>query len=152
RWSQENYFRYMRQDYDFHRMLQYTVEQLDVDIKVNHPRYSKLTNRISKTRDKISRREANLYNLIEKNVSEELEENPKQEAQHLTIRQAIDQRRRQEQTLLAERPPDRGAVGRKDMPETLRYAQLDGESWHFQNVIKMRCYRAASAFSNLLAP
>lgn len=152
RWSQENYFRYMRQDYDFDRMLQYTVEQLDGDIKVNHPRYSKLTNRISKTREKISRREANLYNLIEKNVSEELEKNPKNEVKQLKIRQEIEELRQQEQTLLAERAQYPSKIKIKDMPEKIRYNQLNGESKHFQNIIKMICYRAESAFANLLAP
>ena len=38
------------------------------------------------------------------------------------------------------------------MPPSIRYNQLDGESKHFQNINRMICYRAESAFANLLAP
>src|SRR3989304_645522 len=40
RWSQENFFRYLRQDYDLDKIFQYTVEQIDGDIKVVNPQYS----------------------------------------------------------------------------------------------------------------
>lgn len=152
RWTQENYFRYMRQDYDFDKMLQYSEEQLNGDIRVNDPRYSKLTNKISKVREKISRREANLYNLIEENISGELEQNRKNEAKQQIIHKDIEDLRQQEQTLLAERAQYPSKIKVKDMPEDIRYNQLNGESKHFQNIIKMICYRAETAFANLLAP
>ncbi len=65
RWTQENFFRYMRQDYDFDRMLQYAVQQLDSEITVNNPAYNKLTYRIKKIREKMHRRKATLYDLRE---------------------------------------------------------------------------------------
>ena len=66
RWCQENFFRYMRQNYDFDKMLQYTVEQLDGNILVNHPIYSKIIRQIGKTREKIARREANIFKISSK--------------------------------------------------------------------------------------
>ena len=152
RWTQENFFRYMRQDYDFDKMLQYAVEQIDGDIKVNHPRYRKLTYLIGKTREKISRREAKLYTLIEKNITEELENNRNNEVKQLTIRQEIEELQQMEQSLLTERAKYPSKIKIKDMPEKIRYNQLNGESKHFQNIIKMICYRAESTFANLLAP
>src|SRR5690625_3030440 len=152
RWTQENYFRYMRQDYDFDRMLQYTISQIDGDIKVVDPRYSKLTYRIGKVREKISRREAKLYKLIEENISEELEGNRKNEAKQQIVRQQIEELHGEEQTLLEERAQYPSRIMIKDMPEEIRYNQLEGESMHFQNILKMLCYRAESSFANLIAP
>jgi hypothetical protein len=57
RWCQENYFRYMRQEYDLDRIYQYAVEQLDDIIMVVNPDHAKLTYLIKKERGKISRKE-----------------------------------------------------------------------------------------------
>ena len=38
------------------------------------------------------------------------------------------------------------------MPEPERYNRLKTESKHLQNIIKMICYRAETAFANLLMP
>ncbi len=38
------------------------------------------------------------------------------------------------------------------MPKQIRYNQLDGQSKHLQNIIKMICYRSETAFANLMAP
>ncbi len=152
RWSQENYFRYMRQDYDFDRMLQYAVQQIDGEVLVNHPRYTKLTYQKSKICEKISRREALLYTLIEQNINQELEANKKNEVRQQQIRLEIEQLRKEEQAIVEERKKYPSKTKVKDMPPSIRYNQLDGESKHFQNILKMICYRAESAFANLLAP
>lgn len=73
RWSQENFFRYMRQNYYFDRIAQYTVNQIDNDILVINPAYNKLDYQIRKTREKIARRKAKLYILVEKNVKSNLD-------------------------------------------------------------------------------
>ncbi|TVR84818.1 MAG: hypothetical protein EA409_00340 [Saprospirales bacterium] len=122
------------------------------NIKVNHPRYRKLTYLIGKTREKISRRGAKLYTLIEKNITEELEDNRNNEIRQLTIRQEIEELQQLEQSYLTERAKYPSRIKIKDMPDKIRYNQLNGESKHFNNIIKMICYRAESAFANLLAP
>lgn len=153
RWTQENYFRYMRQDYDFDKMLQYTVKQLDGEIKVNHPRYSKLTYNVAKVREKISRREAHLYRLVEENVSKDLvKQYRKNQAKQQIIQKQIEELKAEEIDLTNQRKAYPSKIKIKDMPEQIRYNQLDGESKHFQNIIKMICYRSETAFSNLLAP
>jgi hypothetical protein len=38
------------------------------------------------------------------------------------------------------------------MPEEFRYNKLNQESKHIQNIIKMICFRAETAFANLPAP
>ena len=152
RWSQENFFRYMRQDYDFDKMLQYSVEQIDGQIKVNNPRYTKLTYQKGKIREKISRRRANLQILIEQNIKDPLEQNKKNEAKQQKLRLEIEELEQQEKALLTERKKHSSKIKIKEMPDQMRYNQLNGESKHFQNILKMICYRAESSFANLLAP
>ena len=42
RWTQENFFKYLRQDYDFDKIVQYAVEQIDKEFKVNNPEYNNI--------------------------------------------------------------------------------------------------------------
>ena len=65
RWSQENFFKYMRQEYDIDRIIQYGVDELDESIMVVNREYSNLTQKLKKNREKIARRQALLYCLKE---------------------------------------------------------------------------------------
>lgn len=42
RWCQENFFKYMRQEYDIDRMLYYAVQEIDSEVMVVNQRYTKL--------------------------------------------------------------------------------------------------------------
>jgi hypothetical protein len=46
RWSQENFFRYMRQEYDIDRIIQYGIDELDNNIMVVNREYSNITDRL----------------------------------------------------------------------------------------------------------
>lgn len=73
RWTQENFFKYMRQDYDLDRMLQYAVEQIDGEFIVNNPEYSNLTYKLGKQREKIGRKKAVLFELMQNNINDNLD-------------------------------------------------------------------------------
>jgi hypothetical protein len=46
RWSQENFFRYLIQDYDFDKMISYGIETIDPEKMVVNPEYRRLTHQI----------------------------------------------------------------------------------------------------------
>ncbi|MBS3772315.1 MAG: hypothetical protein KGY69_18845 [Bacteroidales bacterium] len=151
RWSQENFFRYMRQEYDIDRIIQYGVDELDKNIKVVNREYSNLTYQLKKIREKISRRQSNLYLLEEESTNTRLEE---QSAQNIAKQQELIEEltslREEEKKLINERKrhPYKIPVGK--MPEDQRYNKLKTESRHLQNIIKMICYRAETAMGNVL--
>ena len=150
RWSQENFFRYMRQDYDFDKISQYAVEQIDKEFVVVNPAYNKLDYQLKKIREKISRRKALLYNLVEENVKSDLDQTPKVVQKQQQIKEELAGFQQEEQQLLDQRKetPHRIKVG--DMGEN-RYNQLHLESKLFRNIVKMICYRAETSFANLLS-
>ena len=61
RWAQENFFRYMRQEYALDKIIQYSIDEIDNDIKVVNNEYNNISYRIRKEREKLSRRKAKLY-------------------------------------------------------------------------------------------
>lgn len=151
RWTQENYFKYMRKDYDFDRMLQYLVEEIDNDFVVSNPEYNNLTYELKKIREKISRRQAKLFQLMEENIKDKLENVPKQLTKQAREQEEVDILKKQEEELLQQRKKTPSRIKIKDMPEHLKYNRLHIESKHFQNIVKMICYRAESSCANVLS-
>lgn len=152
RWSQENFFRYMRQDYDFDRMAQYAVEQIDGDFEVVNPEYNKIEYQLKKVREKINRRLAKLYKLEHENVKGKLEETGKNYTRQVIIEKELEELEEQEKMLLDKRSGLSYRLKVKDMPDESRYNKLHLESKHVQNIIKMICYRAETSFANRLSP
>jgi hypothetical protein len=151
RWAQENFFKYLIHEYDLDRIVNYIVKQIDDDFQVVNPIYSKLTNSLKSLREKISRRKAILYEVIHKNVNEDADKTEENMKKQITIKQEIKQLENQEEELIQERKKHKYKIKIKEMLENQRYSKLDIESKHFQNIIKMICYRAETNFAMLLA-
>ncbi len=151
RWTQENYFKYMRKEYDFDRLLQYVVKEIDSDFVVSNPEYNNLSYHLKKIREKINRRKAKLYELISKNSQESFENTSKEYKKQAKEQLEIDYLLEQETDLINKRSSLPSRIKVKDMPEHLKYNRLDIESKHFQNIIKMICYRSESNCSNILS-
>jgi len=151
RWTQENFFKYLRQDYDFDRLLQYAVEQIDNDFIVNNPEYNNVTYKLGKIREKLSRRKAVLYELQENNIKDDLDKANKYLQKQLKTRDELKILELQEKELLDERAKLPSQLKIEDMPQNVRYSKLDMESKRFQNIVKMICYRAETSCANLIA-
>jgi len=152
RWSQENYFRYMRQNYDLDRLYTYQTNPLKEDLMVVNPAYSKLSHQIKKQNEKISRLKAKLLESILENTSEPLETTPVHNHKQLKLKELIGKAGEEVDQLKAEREKHKPKIKLKEMPEATRYNKLEQESKLIQNLIKMICYRAETAFANQLAP
>jgi len=152
RWTQENFFRYMRQEYAIDKIMEYGVDEIDGDIKVVNREYSNLTYLLKKIREKIARRKAVLFQIIEQNTNSPLEETGKSIQKQLKIKEELNRLEEDELEIIAKRKKTPYHISIAQMPEETRYNKLKTESKHLQNIIKMICYRADTAFANILAP
>jgi hypothetical protein len=153
RWSQENFFRYMRQDYSFDKITQYSIDELDKDMMVVNPEYNKIDYKIKKEREKLRRREAKFYELDQKNPLEEKnqKENKKWMKDKLKIKEGIDHIQKDIESLVKQRGEIPYKISIEQMPESKRYNKLDQESRKVQNIIRLICYRAETALASLLS-
>ena len=151
RWTQENFFRYMRQEYDIDRIMQYGVDELDQTIRVVNREYSNMTYQLKKLRERKARRQANLYVLEEENIKGDMEQTGENIENQLRLRQEIELLESEEQEILVQRKRQPYKISIGEMPEDARYNKLKIESKHLQNIIKIICYRAETAIANLLA-
>jgi hypothetical protein len=154
RWSQEIFFRYMRQEYALDKIIQYSVDELDKDLMVVNVEYNNLSYRIKKEREKLKRRKADLYALEQNNTLQQDDEqaNGKWMKIKLTVIEGVQQIEHQIADLINQRSKIKYKIPLSQMPEATRYNQLNRESKMLQNIVKMICYRAETALANLISP
>ena len=153
RWVQENFFRYMRLDYALDKIIQYSIDELDGNIKVVNLEYNNITYRIKKEREKLTRRKAKLYEYNQKNPLQENEkENKKWMKERLKLTEDIQLVEQDIENLVRQRTKIPYKISISQMPKDNRYNQLNTQSKLVQNIVKMICYRAETAFANLLTP
>jgi Skp family chaperone for outer membrane proteins len=151
RWTQENFFKYLRQEYDLDRIVHYVLNEIDSDIKVVNPLHRKLSNQIKKVREKIARRKARLYQLVHENIEDDPDKTEKNLDNQSKTSEELKDLETEEKELLGQRKEQSYKITIKEMEDEIKYNKLDLESKLLQNIIKMICYRAETSFSILLA-
>lgn len=151
RWAQENFFKYMRQEYDLDRIIQYGIDEIDSNIMVVNREYSNLTHSLKKIREKIARRKAQLFSLEEENTKTELEQTSQNLYKQLKLLDDLEILSKEKNDIIEKRKQQPYKITIGNMPENQRYNKLKTESKHLQNIIKMICYRSETAFANILA-
>jgi hypothetical protein len=152
RWSQENFFKYLIEEFDFDKMINYGIEIPDQNKEVVNPDYSRLYQQRKKLIEKRRRLEAQMLEAIENNINQSVNETKKWLQRQAILRESIEEL----QVQIKQKTEDLGKTHAKiklaDMPEQIRYNQLKKESKMFMNIIKMIAYRAETAMFNLINP
>lgn len=149
RWSQENFFKYLREHYALDRLIAYGTEPISDTTQVVNPQYRQLDSQIKSCNGKLSRVLAkfgalNLEDTIEPN---KVEPYLKQKA---ALQEDIDCFKEKIQILKDKRKDVPHHICVKDLPEEDRFEQLSTQSKHFIDTIKMIAYRSETAMANLL--
>ena len=152
RWSQENFFRYLIQDFDFDKMWQYGTQEVDDKKEVINPLYRKANYVLSKKREKKRRVQASLANHIDDIVAGSIDHIPTYSVKQKSYMDKIEIMNQEEKILVEEREKIPPKVTLSEMPEDKRYNQLKPEHKHFINIIKMISYRAETALVQTLSP
>jgi len=149
RWSQENFFRYMREHYSLDRLIEYGTEPIPDAISVVNPAWRKLDSQI---RSKAGQR----HRLAAQFGALALSEDPT-ESELYRFKQRKGQLREESQALdleidnlkqLRKNTPHHVAV--QSLPDEDRFTRLRTERKHFIDTLKMIAYRAESSMSSLL--
>jgi hypothetical protein len=151
RWVQENFFRYLRQDYALDKIIKYATDQIDKTVMVVNREYSNLQYEIKRNREKLYRLKANIYQENEKTENEP-EKTGKRFKKILELTEKVQQIEQEINRLKAKRKETKYKIPIFEMPENQRYTKLHQESKYLMNIIKMICYRAETALANKLAP
>jgi len=149
RWSQENFFRYMREHYSLDRLIEYGTEPIPDAISVVNPAWRKLDSQI---RSQAGQR----YRLAAQFGALALSEDPT-ESQVQGFQQRKGHLQEEIQVLDLEidnlkqlRKKTEHHIPVKSLPEADRFTRLRTERKHFIDTLKMIAYRAESSMASLL--
>jgi hypothetical protein len=148
RWSQENFYKYMRQHYGLDRLAEYGTESIPDPIQTVNPAWRKLDAQVRTLGEKRRRQlalfgELDLSGLAEK----EVDEYQRKKGQ---LQEAIEDLDRQIRQLKAQRKQTQHHIAVKDLPESDRFSRLLTERKHFIDTIKLIAYRAETSMASLL--
>jgi hypothetical protein len=150
RWTQENFFKYMGENFDFDRIIEYGCMELsNKERKIPNPEYRQLTGCLKKAREKKARIEAKVFQHLEKEDMKSLHE-VKEKQKYAHWIEEIEGYNKEIEDLTAKRRSTSAKLKIKDMPDELRFNKLKTESKKLKNIILMIAYRAESALYSLL--
>jgi predicted nucleic acid-binding Zn-ribbon protein len=144
RWSQENFFKYMREHYGLDRLVDYATEEIPDTTPVVNPEYRRLDGQVRRLRGQLTRK---LAAFSATSLSGEIE--PKSvsafEQKKAALQEQIDTLRKELDELKAQRKAVKHHITMAELPEEERFKQLSTQSKHLIDTIKMVAYRAETA-------
>jgi biotin operon repressor len=152
RWTQENFFRYMRHEYNLDHLLTYDVEAADVERLVPCPKYKEKSKAISRMKADLAK--------LEKEYGQRAFEN--KETRRPTMRGFnIANAGYKNKIRSLQEQIEKAKMGLKQMPQKVplknvlkehEIVRLEKERKYISDVVKMACYRSETSLLNLLSP
>jgi len=148
RWSQENFYKYMRQHYGLDRLAEYGTETIPDPIQTVNPAWRKLDSQIRALGEK-RRRQLALFGALDLSGLAEKEVTAYQQKKG-QLREAIEALDRASQQLKEQRTQTPHHILVKDLPESDHFSRLLTERKHFVDTVKLIAYRAETSMASLL--
>ena len=150
RWSQENFFRYMREHFSLDRLIDYETEAIPDTIPVVNPAWRKLDSQI---RSKTAQRQRLTARFGSLTLSEDPTESQVQsfEQRKGSLQEEIEAMGLEIDKLKLLRKETKRHIPMKSLPEEERFTRLSTERKHFIDTVKMIAYRAESSMASLMS-
>jgi Transposase protein len=149
RWSQENFYKYMRQHYSLDRLVEYGTEEIPDAIRVVNPAWRKLDSQIRGQREKL-RRQLALFGALDLQGPLSEAEVARYGRQKGELQEQIEKLNQQIDLLKTQRKETPHHISVKDLSEPDRFTRLRTERKHFIDTIKLISYRAETSMASLL--
>ncbi|HCW92524.1 MAG TPA: hypothetical protein DHM44_02465 [Flexistipes sinusarabici] len=150
RWSQENFFKYMMQEFGIDTLVSYMKEKIsDTSVLVN-PQYRALENQRKKLTSKLNTVKAKFSSLILADTPIEKKEMEKYLLKKEALKTEIEQRETEIEQVKAEKKTIPRKIAYSELPEVEKFDNVVNERKHFLDTIKIIAYRAETALSNII--
>jgi len=149
RWSQENFYKYMREHYGLDRLVEYAVGPVPATVSVVNPARRKLDADIRTLTGQIGRCGAQFAAL---SLEGPMEVAPvaRYQTQKSELQERIGALQKELEQLKIERKTMPKRVEMKDLPESEQFQRLLPERKHFVDTIKLIAYRAETSLASVL--
>ena len=148
RWSQENFFKYMREHYGLDRLVDYATEEIPDTTKVVNPAYRRLDGQVRSKRGHLTRKLA-AFSAMGLKGEIEPEKVAAFEQKKAELQEQIEGLTKELDELKAQRKAVEHHITIAELPEAERFKQLSTHSKHLIDTIKMVAYRAETAMAQM---
>jgi len=149
RWSQENFFKYMREHYNIDRLVDYSTDKIPGTTKVVCPLYREADRDVKRLAAQLGRKRCECNEIV---LCDDIE--PDKVIAYEEKKQALMEEVREIEATLEGLKECRRNTPRHvqfaDLPPEDRFRQLAMRSKYFIDTIKMIAYRAETAMANIL--
>jgi hypothetical protein len=149
RWSQENFFKYMREHYGLDRLVEHGVGPVPETVLVVPEERRRLDNKIRTLTAQMNRCNAQ-FGSVSVNGPMEAQAMARYEKQKTELLQQREEIKQDLDKLKAERKLAPKRIAIKDLPEKERFQRLLPERKHLLDTIKMIAYRAETSMMHVL--
>lgn len=150
RWSQENFFQYMMQNYDIDKLAEYGIEEVNGEKVVVNPSYRRNEYTLKKLREKLARVKARFFTIVEENMDRSIDELKGVLEKESKLQETMRLLEKDIASCVEQRKHIASHIQIKDMEVGNRFNKLKTESRLFMNVLRMISYRAETSIVNLL--
>ncbi len=150
RWTQENFFKYMIENFDFDKMIEYGFEDVCPKRTLPNPEYNKVNYQLKKCREKKSRLQAKVFRKIEIDEDLTIDKALEKYAKKSDSLLKINDFEIEIKDLLEQRSNIKPRIKIEEMPEDKKYNKLKTESKKLKNAILMIAYRAETSLYNTM--
>ena len=147
RWSQENYFKYMREHYGLDKLASYSVETIAEPTQVVNPVYRDLDGKVRSQVGKLNRMLASFGAMHFEGTLDDEKLNPFLQKK-ADLQEEIEQQKADVEAFKKARKETPHHIELNDLPEEQKFKQLSTQSKHLVDTIKMTAYRAETAMAN----
>jgi hypothetical protein len=149
RWSQENFYKYMRQHYNLDRLAEYGTEPVPDPVQTVNPAWRRLDSQI-RAKTETRRRQLALFGALDLQSSLAEPEVARYQQKKALLQDEIENLNREIDELKKQRKETPHHIPVKDLPESDRFSRLLTERKHFIDTIKLIAYRAETSMASLL--
>jgi hypothetical protein len=149
RWSQENFFKYMREHFGLDALVQYGTEQIPATVTVLNPAWQGLNREVRQKHRELRSLQKRQRNVgLEQPLSEAVVRTYEQHQGML--QQRIEQLQPALDLLKQQRRQTPRQIPVQDLPEPDRFTRLRTERKYFLDTIKMIAYRAETSMASTI--
>ena len=149
RWSQENFYKYMRPHYNLDRLAEYGTEPVPDPIKTVNPAWRQLDTRI-RAQTENRRRQLALFATLQLQTSLDDHEVACYQHKKAQLQEEMEALQREIDELKQQRKQTPHHIPVQDLPESDRFSRLLTERQHFMDTIQLIAYRAETSMASLL--
>jgi len=149
RWSQENFLKYMMQNFSIDRLVDYGTNELDETKEVVNPKHRKLDGQVRRKAAILGRKLAEFgrVSLKEPETDKEILKHQDKKAR---LKEEIELLEKDVDELKAQRKDTTKHIPLSDLPQQEQFQQLAPTRKQFLDTIKMIAYRAETAMAAVL--